>query len=64
MTIEPKTFQCVVLAKALELYATHHIRVNRAYTPKAMIATAERLTGQHFKPRDYLGAAKELRRIA
>jgi hypothetical protein len=54
-------YVCAALALALEMYAKHGIKVNRAYTPKNMIAAAERETGLKFKPRDYLGAAKALR---
>lgn len=60
-TYDPALYQMTVISKALEVYATHKLRVNRAYTPKAMMATASRLTGRTFKPRDYAGAAKALR---
>ena len=60
MSVDPATYQRLAIASALRLYAKHGIRANRSYTPKAMMATAERLTGQKFRPRDYLGAAEAL----
>lgn len=54
-------YRFYVLAKALELWALHKIQVNRGYTPKRMMELASELCGKTFKPRDYLGAAKELK---
>lgn len=62
--INPRVFQTLALASALELYAKAKIQVNRAYTPSAMIQTAKNLTGLPFKARDYTGTAFALRRIA
>ena len=59
--MDTRTYQALVIAKALELYAKTGRSVNRAYTPKAMMRTAAAITGQTFKPRDYLVAAKALR---
>lgn len=53
-------FRALAIAKALKLYATTGIKVNRAYTPKAMMAMAAKITGQRFTARDYLGAAEAL----
>lgn len=63
-SVNPKTFQALVIAKALELYAQTGIKVNRAYTPKNMLAMANKLTGKPFKPRQYLEAATALREYA
>ena len=60
----PRHFQMIVLAQALEVWAHHKIKVNTAYTPTAMIRTAEILTGQKFRSRDYLVAANALREAA
>lgn len=49
-------YQALVVAKALRLYAKTGIK---AYSPKAMLATAERITGKKFR-RDYIAAAKAL----
>ncbi len=57
---EVNAYQCIVVAKALRFYAKTRMQVNRAYTPKNMMLTAEKLTGQKFKARDYLGAAAAL----
>lgn len=59
----PQAYQALVIAKALELYAKTGIRVNRAYTPTAMIRMATKLTGQHFPARGYLQAAAALREL-
>lgn len=53
-------FAMLTVKSALKLYAKTGIKVNRNYTPSAMIRTASRMTGQAFKPRDYLGAVAAL----
>jgi hypothetical protein len=60
-SINPYAYQALAIAKALELYAATGIKVNRAYTPKNMLAMAAKLTGQKYKARDYLQAAAALR---
>lgn len=60
-TIEPSRYAMLAIAHGLRLYANTGLRPNRAYTPKAMMAAAERYTGQTFKPRAYLEAAEALR---
>lgn len=57
-------FQAAAIAHALRFYAKTGMRVNRAYTPKAMMATAERILGKKFKPRAYVEAADELKAFA
>jgi len=57
-------FQCKVIASGLTMYAKHKMIPNRNYTPKNMMAAAERITGQKFKARDYLGAAAALSALA
>lgn len=54
-------FRAKAIAIGLETWAKHKIKVNRAYTPRAMMATAEKITGRTFKSTDYLGAASALR---
>lgn len=54
-------FRAKASAIGLEIWAKHRIKVNRAYTPKAMMGQAQRMTGKTFKPTDYLGAARALR---
>lgn len=53
-------FQAVSLASALKLYAKTGIKANRAYTPTAMMRTAQKITGKTFASRDYMGASKAL----
>lgn len=62
-SIDPRAYQALVLASALEMWAKHRIRANISYTPLLMIAAASGITGKTFKPRDYLGAAKALREM-
>lgn len=57
-------YVALTVARALDLYAKTGMKVNRAYTPKNMMATATKLTGQKFKARDYAGASKALRDYA
>jgi hypothetical protein len=60
MIIDPTIYTAVALKVALKGYAKHGLRMNRGWTPKAMMAKASEITGQQFKPRDYLGAAEAL----
>lgn len=57
-------YRAIACANGLEMWARAKIRPNRAWTPKAMMRLASALTGEAFSPRDYLGAAKALRRYA
>jgi len=57
-------YAMTVLASGLRMYATTKMIPNRAYTPKAMMAAAERHLGRKFKARDYEGAAAALREAA
>lgn len=54
-------YRATVIESALRLYAKTGMRVNRAYTPAAMMRVAAEITGRKFKARDYLGAADALR---
>lgn len=53
-------FAMAVIASALRLYAKTGLRVNRAYTPSAMLAAATRHTGIAFKRGQYVAAADAL----
>jgi hypothetical protein len=57
-------YAALTIAQALKLYAQTGMKVNRAYTPKAMMQMATKVTGQKFAARDYLGAADALRTFA
>jgi hypothetical protein len=60
---EVDLYRVRVLASALDMYAQHGIRVNKLWTPKRMMGLARSLAKRNFKPRDYEGAAKALRKI-
>lgn len=53
-------FAAIALKHGLKLYAATGMRPNRMYTPKNMMAAAERTTGKKFKARDYAGAVEAL----
>lgn len=57
-------YQALTIAHALELYHKHKMKVNRAYTPSAMMRAASQITGAKFAPRDYAGAAAACRQVA
>ena len=57
-------FRAIAIASALRFYSKTGMRVNRAYTPKAMIAAASQMCGRTFKARDYIGAAEALEALA
>ena len=54
-------YRAKAIAIGLETWAKYHIKVNRAYTLKAMMRAAAQMTGKTFKPTDYFGAASALR---
>ena len=58
--IDPYIYQAAVIRQALTMYKKTGMKVNRAYSPKAMMLTAERITGKTFKARDYAGAIDAL----
>lgn len=60
MSVDPSIFQAITIATGLKLYARTGMKPNRAWTPKAMMAAAARLTGKRFAARDYIGAAEAL----
>jgi len=53
-------YQAVVIRSAIKLYRDTGMKANRAYTPKNMKLTAEKLTGKKFKARDYTGMIEAL----
>jgi hypothetical protein len=53
-------YRATVIASGLKFYAKTGMKVNKAYTPSAMMKAATEITGQKFKARDYLGAADAL----
>ena len=55
-----EAYRAIVIANALRLYAKTGMKVNTAYTPKAMMAVATKVTGKKFKARAYVEAAEAL----
>ena len=55
-----QVFRAKTLATALKLYAKTGMKVNRAYTPTNMLATATAITGTKFKRGQYTEAATAL----
>lgn len=64
ISVSPAIFQALAIAKALRLYHGTGMKVNSAYTPINMRLMAEKITGQRFKSRDYLGMAQALEEFA
>ncbi len=44
----PYVFQAMAIRRAMEFYAKTGMRVNTAYTPKNMLATAAKITGKDY----------------
>lgn len=61
---DPRKYQAIVIASALDLYRKTGMKANRAYTPSAMMKAASQITGRKFKARDYETAAIALREWA
>lgn len=59
-TINPSVYQAIAVKHGLLFYSKTGMRINRAYTPKNMMAMATKITGQTFKPRDYISAAQAI----
>jgi len=53
-------YRAAAIRTALALYAKTGLKVNRAYTPTAMMRAASSITGRTFKARDYAGAIAAL----
>lgn len=55
--MSPNIYQALAIKHALNLYARTGRRANRAYTPKAMLATASAITGHVYRRGQYAAAA-------
>lgn len=53
-------FRAITIAGGLKLYAKAHMQPNAHWTPRRMMDAARAITGQDFKPRAYLEAARAL----
>jgi len=56
-------YRALVVAKGLEFWAKHKMRLNRAYTPSNLMAAASQITGKKYRARDYLVAAADIREM-
>ena len=59
-----KVYTALVVASGLRLYAKTKMRPNRAYTPTAMLAKANELTGHVYRRGQYEAAAQALTELA
>lgn len=59
-----RVYQALAVARGLDFYAEHKMRINKAYTPKNMLATASAITGKSFKRNQLREAAAALRAFA
>ena len=55
-----KLYSAAVLKSAIKLFAKTGIKVNRAYTPGAMLAAAGQITGKKYKRAQYKPAIDDL----
>ncbi len=53
-------YRATVIASALRFYDRTGMKVNRAYTPSAMLRVATEITGKSYKRGQYLLAAADL----
>lgn len=56
-------YRAMVISGALRMYARTGMKVNRAYTPSAMLAAATSMTGVKYKRGEYLKAADDLKNL-
>lgn len=58
--------QLLAIKVGLSVYAKHGLKVNRDYTPKAMLRTAAWMTGKDYKNSkpEMARAAEDLRKLA
>lgn len=57
----PQIYQALAVASALRTYAKTGMKVNSAYTPKNMLATASKITGKTYERGDLEKAAADLK---
>jgi len=53
-------YRAVVIKHALNVYAKTGMKVNRAYTPTAMLKAAEGITGIKYKRGEYEKASNDI----
>jgi hypothetical protein len=52
-----RVYQAMAVRQGIEFYHAHRMPINRAYTPKAMLATAAAITGKDYGKRWSVNAA-------
>lgn len=60
MEVQVSIYQALAIKHGLRFYARHAMRINKAYTPKAMLAMATKITGKEFKKGAYMEASDAL----
>ena len=55
-----QVFRAMVIKHGLAMYRDHHIQVNSAYTPSAMLRVAGEITGKVFKRSQFTAAIEAL----
>lgn len=53
-------YRACVLRTGLRVYAKHKLRINRGYSPMAMLKAATSITGRTYTRGQYLSAAADL----
>lgn len=56
--------QLLAIKIGLRVYAKHKMKVNRDYTPKTMLRTAQWMTGKAYKMSEMAKAADDLQKLA
>jgi hypothetical protein len=56
-----RVYQALAVAKGLEFYAQHKVKINRAYSPRNMLRVVTAITGKTFKRNQLAEAAQALR---
>lgn len=51
----------LIIASALSVYARTGMKVNRAYTPTAMLKIASEITGKKYKRGEYMQASIDIK---
>lgn len=54
------TYQAIAVKHAIRFYAKTGMKVNRAYTPTAMLALASKITGHPYKRGQFAQAVADL----
>lgn len=57
-------YRATAISVALKFYAKTGMKINRAYTPTAMLAAANEITGHSYKRGQYEAAAQGLKEWA